>query len=67
MIESALRYRVQAPLIDQVLAEIGIEGGNISRMGGLIREARDMAGIRKESAPKKPPERGGGGGSSGQG
>ena len=66
MIELALRYRVQAPLIDQVLAEIGIEGGNISRMGGLIREARDMAGIRKESS-EKPPEGGGGGGSSGQG
>jgi uncharacterized membrane protein YqiK len=65
VIESALRYRVQAPLIDQVLAEIGIEGGSLARMGGLIREARDMAGIRKESAAKKPPE-GSGGGSSGQ-
>ena len=29
-------------------------------MGGLIREARDMAGIRKETAPK--PAEGGGGG-----
>jgi uncharacterized membrane protein YqiK len=67
VIESALRYRVQAPLIDQVLAEIGIEGGSLTRMGGLIREARDMQGIRKENAPKKPPEGGGsGGGSSGQ-
>ena len=65
MIESALRYRVQAPLIDQILAEIGIEGGSLARMPGLIREARDMQGIRKEAAPKKPPE--GGGGSSGQG
>jgi hypothetical protein len=35
-------------------------------MGGLIREARDMQGIRKESSAKKPPEGGGGGGSSGQ-
>ena len=25
---SALRYRVQAPMIDQILAEIGIEGGS---------------------------------------
>jgi hypothetical protein len=65
VIESALRYRVQAPLIDQILAEIGIEGGSLARMPGLIREARDMQGIRKEAAPKKPPE--GGGGSSGQG
>ena len=48
------------------LAEIGIEGGSLTRMGGLIREARDMQGIRKDNAPKKPPEGGGGGGSSGQ-
>ena len=39
VIESALRYRVQAPLIDQVLKEIGIEGGSLAKMGGLIREA----------------------------
>jgi hypothetical protein len=58
---------VQAPLIDQILSEIGIEGGSIARMPGLIREARDMQGIRKETAPRKPPEGGGGGGgSSGQ-
>ena len=62
VIDSALRYRVQAPMIDQILAEIGIEGGSLSRMPGLIREARDMQGIRKETAPKKPPEGGGGGG-----
>jgi hypothetical protein len=30
-------------------------------MPGLIREARDMQGIRKEVTPKKPPEEGGGG------
>ncbi len=67
VIDSALRYRVQAPMIDQILAEIGIEGGSLARMPGLIREARDMQGIRKETAPKKPPEGGSGsGGSSGQ-
>jgi hypothetical protein len=65
VIDSALRYRVQAPMIDQILAEIGIEGGSLSRMPGLIREARDMQGIRKETAPKKPPEGGGGSGGSG--
>ena len=31
-------------MIDQLLAEIGIEGGSLSRMPGLIREARDMQG-----------------------
>ena len=65
VIDSALRYRVQAPLIDSILADIGVEGGSLSKMPGLIREARDMQGIRKETSPKKdtegaPPARGGG-------
>src|SRR5439155_1531645 len=51
VIDSALRYRVQAPLIDSILADIGVEGGSLARMPGLIREARDMQGI-KESASK---------------
>jgi len=59
MIDSALRYRVQAPMIDQILAEIGIEGGSLSRLPGLMREARDMQAIGKEATPKKPPKEGG--------
>ena len=31
---SALRYRAQAPLVDQLLREIGIEGGDIQRLVG---------------------------------
>ncbi len=54
VIDSALRYRVQAPLIDQVLSEIGVEGGSLTKMQGLIREARDLQGIRKDVAPKPP-------------
>src|SRR5205807_9567029 len=52
VIDSALRYRVQAPLIDSILSDIGVEGGSLSKMGGLIREARDMQGI-KDSASRK--------------
>ncbi|MEZ5738899.1 MAG: flotillin domain-containing protein [Burkholderiaceae bacterium] len=48
VIDSALRYRVQAPMVDSLLADIGIEGGNLSKMGGLIREARDMTAIAKD-------------------
>jgi hypothetical protein len=51
VIDSALRYRVQAPLIDSLLADIGVEGGSLAKMPGLIREARDMQGI-KDSARK---------------
>src|SRR4029077_21012802 len=56
VIDSALRYRVQAPLIDSILADIGVEGGSLAKMPGLIREARDMQGIRQAAAPKKEKE-----------
>jgi uncharacterized membrane protein YqiK len=63
VIDSALRYRIQAPMVDQILKEIGIEGGSIARMGNLIREASDMQRIAKESAAKPPrPVSGAGGG-----
>jgi uncharacterized membrane protein YqiK len=57
VINSALRYRVQAPLIDSLLSDIGIEGGTLAKQGGLIREASDMQRIA--DAAKKT---GGGGG-----
>lgn len=31
VVNSALRYRAQAPLIDQLLREIGVEGGDVGR------------------------------------
>jgi len=62
-----LRYRVQAPLIDSILSEIGVEGGSLAKMPGLIREARDMQGIRDssrkgggEGKPASPPAAGSG-------
>jgi hypothetical protein len=53
VIDSALRYRVQAPLIDSILADIGVEGGSLARMPGLIREARDMQGIQETTSRKR--------------
>ena len=34
LVNSALRFRAQAPLVDQLLREIGIEGGDIRRLVG---------------------------------
>jgi uncharacterized membrane protein YqiK len=34
VVNSALRFRAQAPLVDQLLREIGIEGGDIQRLVG---------------------------------
>lgn len=53
VIDSALRYRVQAPMIDQLLQEIGVEGGSLAKMGGLIREARDLDTLAKNAETKK--------------
>ena len=67
VIDSALRCRAQAPLIDSFWSEIGVKGGSLSKLGGLIREARDMAGIRKKTAAKTDPKPGEGGGPANKG
>ena len=37
------------------IAESRIEGGSLSRLPGLMREARDAQAIGKEAAQQKPP------------
>jgi uncharacterized membrane protein YqiK len=39
-VDAALRYRGQAPLIDALLAELGLNGGSLS---GLVKSATDAA------------------------
>ncbi len=39
VVNSALRYRAQAPLVDQLLREIGIEGGELGKLTGALEEA----------------------------
>jgi len=53
VINSALRYRVQAPLVDSLLSDIGIDGSNLSRQPGLIREAADMQRIARETGRRE--------------
>jgi len=68
VIDSALRYRVQAPLVDSLLSDIGIDGSNLSKMGGLVREARDLTSIAKDAARSSGKgESGTGGGSDASG
>ena len=45
MINSALRYRVQAPMIDNLMKEIGIEGGSLGRMTDVLRDAKDISSL----------------------
>jgi uncharacterized membrane protein YqiK len=52
VIDSALRYRVQAPMIDSLMKDIGIEGGSLGRMTDVLRDAKDIASLTKDK-PKK--------------
>jgi uncharacterized membrane protein YqiK len=43
VVNSALRFRAQAPLVDQLLREIGLEGGDIQRLTAGIAGALSPA------------------------
>ncbi|MBO9514252.1 MAG: hypothetical protein J7549_09050 [Variovorax sp.] len=51
LVNSALRFRAQAPLVDQLLREIGIEGGDIQRLVGDASGAQAAlpSGAQKKS------------------
>jgi uncharacterized membrane protein YqiK len=53
VIDSALRYRVQAPMIDRLMKEVGIEGGSIGRMTDVLRDAKDIEQLTRNRG--KPP------------
>jgi len=50
VVNSALRYRAQAPLVDQLLKEIGVQGGDVGTVaqgllaGAAVSEARGAPG-----------------------
>ena len=56
VIDSALRYRVQAPMIDELMKEIGVEGANVSKAGDVFRTARDAQSIAQSAAREKGPD-----------
>lgn len=51
VIDSALRYRVQAPMIDSLMKEIGIEGGSLGRMTEVLRDAKDIQSLLAQKKP----------------
>jgi uncharacterized membrane protein YqiK len=50
VIDSALRYRVQAPMIDSLMKEIGIESGGLGRMTEVLRDAKDIESLTSKRA-----------------
>jgi uncharacterized membrane protein YqiK len=53
VIDSALRYRVQAPMIDSLMKDVGIEGGSLGRMTDVLRDAKDIASLSKQKDAAK--------------
>ncbi|MGL6108581.1 MAG: flotillin family protein [Rubrivivax sp.] len=53
VVNSALRFRAQAPLVDQLLREIGIEGGDIQRLVGGASGAQVALPPAAAPAPKE--------------
>ena len=51
LVNSALRFRAQAPLVDQLLREIGLEGGDIQRLVGGASGAQSAL---PPASPKPP-------------
>ena len=54
VIDSALRYRVQAPMIDNLMKEIGIEGGSLGRMTDVLRDAKDISSLTRDKKAERP-------------
>ncbi len=45
VIESVLRYRAQAPLIDEMMKEVGVQGSNLAGLGDIFRSAKDAQAL----------------------
>ncbi|MGM0560038.1 MAG: flotillin family protein [Pseudomonadota bacterium] len=48
LVNSALRYRAQGPLVDSLLKEIGMEGGDIHKLVGGVADEEDDDSSDKE-------------------
>jgi uncharacterized membrane protein YqiK len=44
IVSSALRYRAQAPLVDSLLKEIGLSGGDVSKLAEALSQPTSKAG-----------------------
>ena len=53
VIDSALRFRAQAPLIDEMMREIGVPDAGVAKMGDIFRSAKDAQSIAATSAKKE--------------
>ena len=50
LVNSALRYRTQAPVVDSLLAELGLKGADTSAVTGFLKQ--QLGGNRQEGTPE---------------
>lgn len=55
VVDSALRYRAQVPLIETLLSEVGLKGGSINEMTRDLRDEIRSEDKRAESSKKSVP------------
>ncbi|WP_242397187.1 MULTISPECIES: flotillin domain-containing protein [Brevundimonas] len=51
VVSSALRYRAQAPLVDQLMAEVGLSGSDLDGLTGALRTAPKTEAPQPEPTP----------------
>ncbi len=64
IVNSALRYRAQAPLLDSLLKDVGIEGGDINALTDILKDSSNNTKPAKkvssnksvQAAKKQPPK-----------
>ena len=54
VVTSALRYRAQAPLVDQLLSEVGLSGADLNGLAGALRTT--PAAAAEPAKPAKKPK-----------
>jgi len=48
IVNSALRYRAQAPLLDSLLKDVGIEGGDINSLADVLKDGASKIDIKSK-------------------
>lgn len=57
IVNSALRYRAQAPLLDSLLKDVGIDGGDINGLSDVLKEGlADSASVPQDDISDRPQE-----------
>lgn len=50
VVSSALKYRAQAPLVDSLMSEVGLKGGDLNGLTGAFRDAVEPTGPKPVDA-----------------